>query len=63
MYLNKNVKVFTDEALSEEISFAEAYLRQYPSSKTLMQRWLFKCRDELSRREVIRSVCGERYAA
>lgn len=63
MYANKNPKTLTDEALREEISFAENYLRQYPATKGPMHRWLATCRDTLARREVVRAVCEERYAA
>lgn len=63
MYANKNPKTLTDEALREEISFAEKYLRQYPATKGPMHRWLTTCRDTLARREVGRAVCEGRYAA
>lgn len=63
MYANKNPKTLTDEALREEISFAEKYLRQYPATKSPLHRWMATCRDTLSRREVVRAACDQRYAA
>lgn len=63
MYANRNPKTLTDEALREEISFAEKYLREYPATKSPVHNWLSTCRDILARREVMRSACEQRYAA